>query len=85
MPYIVGGQEASISQFPWQVYVEANFEENGNHIVGACGGSILDSTHILTAAHCVDVEGTTTQHPAERLHRRGGRLDDLRHRRPRGR
>jgi secreted trypsin-like serine protease len=63
VPYIVGGQEASISQFPWQVYVEANFEEDGNHIVGACGGSILDSTHILTAAHCVDVEGTTTQRP----------------------
>ncbi len=31
--------------------------------MGACGGSILDSTHILTAAHCVDVEGTTTQRP----------------------
>ena len=64
VPYIVGGQEASISQFPWQVYLEANFEENGSHVVGACGGSILDSTHILTAAHCVDVEGTTVQHPA---------------------
>ena len=62
-PYIVGGQEASISQFPWQVYVESNFEENGNHMVGACGGSILDSTHILTAAHCVDEEGTTAQRP----------------------
>jgi len=64
VPFIVGGQEASISQFPWQVYVESNFEENGNHIVGACGGSILDSTHVLTAAHCVDVEGQTVQHPA---------------------
>jgi hypothetical protein len=62
-PFIIGGQEASISQFPWQVYLESNFEEKGNHIVGACGGSILDSTHILTAAHCVDVEGTTIQHP----------------------
>jgi hypothetical protein len=64
VPFIVGGQEASIAQFPWQVYVESNFEENGNHIVGACGGSILDATHVLTAAHCVDIEGTTVQHPA---------------------
>lgn len=63
VPFIVGGQEAPISQFPWQVYVESNFEENGNHIVGACGGSILDSTHILTAAHCADVEGSTVQRP----------------------
>ncbi len=62
-PFIVGGQEASISQFPWQVYLESNFEEKGSHIVGACGGSILDSRHILTAAHCVDVEGTTNQRP----------------------
>jgi Trypsin len=64
VPFIVGGQEASISQFPWQVYVEAKFEENGKSIVGACGGSILDPTHVLTAAHCVDAEGTTVQRPA---------------------
>jgi hypothetical protein len=64
VPYIVGGQEASIAQFPWQVYLEGNFEEHGVHVVAACGGSILDSTHILTAAHCVDAEGTTSQHPA---------------------
>ena len=64
VPYIIGGQEAPISQFPWQVYLEANFQEGGNDIVGACGGSILDPIHILTAAHCVDVEGTTTQRPA---------------------
>lgn len=64
-PYIIGGQEASISQFPWQVYVEGGpFKEGGKTFSTSCGGSILDSTHILTAAHCVDVEGTTAQHPA---------------------
>src|ERR1019366_4300749 len=62
-PFIIGGQEAAISQFPWQVYVLSEFEENGQLMGGACGGSILDSMHILTAAHCVDVEGTTTQRP----------------------
>ncbi len=65
VPYIIGGQEASISQFPWQVYVEGGpFKEEGKTFATSCGGSILDSTHILTAAHCVDIEGTTIQHPA---------------------
>ncbi len=65
VPYIINGQEASISQFPWQVYVEGGpFKEGGKTFITSCGGSILDSTHILTAAHCVDVEGTTVEHPA---------------------
>jgi secreted trypsin-like serine protease len=66
VPYIINGQESSISQFPWQVYVEGGpFKEGGKTFSTACGGSILDSTHILTAAHCVDVEGTTTKRSAE--------------------
>src|ERR1039458_4326678 len=62
VPYIVGGQEASISQFPWQVYVVRYDKTEGTG--AACGGSILDATHILTAAHCVDHEGNTTTYPA---------------------
>jgi hypothetical protein len=65
VPYIINGQEASISQFPWQVYVEGGpFKADGKTFAISCGGSILDSTHILTAAHCVDVEGTTIEHSA---------------------
>jgi hypothetical protein len=67
VPYIVGGQEASISQFPWQVLVLLVAEEGRTTTVGTCGGSILDATHILTAAHCVDREGTTTNYPAADL------------------
>jgi hypothetical protein len=37
---IVGGQEAP-SPIPWQVYKGAG-----------CGGTILDSSTILSAAHC---------------------------------
>jgi hypothetical protein len=60
VPFIVGGQEASISQFPWQVFVLLKAEGTG----AACGGSILNATTILTAAHCVDHEGTTITYPA---------------------
>ena len=38
-PRIVGGKPAP-SMIPWQVWI------------GGCGGTILDSCTILTAAHC---------------------------------
>ncbi|KMQ92954.1 chymotrypsin-1 [Lasius niger] len=44
---IVGGDIAAIGQFKYQV----SLQSYGEHI---CGGSIISSTHILTAAHCVD-------------------------------
>ena len=42
---IVGGEDAQ-SMIPWQVWFS-----------GGCGGTILDSCTILTAAHC---DGITT-------------------------
>ncbi|XP_032671252.1 chymotrypsin-1-like [Odontomachus brunneus] len=43
---IVGGNMAYPGQFKHQVSIQ----EDGYHI---CGGSIISSTHILTAAHCI--------------------------------
>jgi len=41
---ITGGSNAAISDFPWQVFLEAeNF---------TCGGSIISNQWIITAAHC---------------------------------
>jgi trypsin len=45
-PAIVGGQQADIEQFPFTASVRIYDQ----HI---CGGSILSSTTVLTAAHCV--------------------------------
>ncbi|XP_012510847.1 PREDICTED: transmembrane protease serine 4 isoform X2 [Propithecus coquereli] len=42
---VVGGAEASVDSWPWQVSIQYN----KHHI---CGGSILDAHWILTAAHC---------------------------------
>nr|XP_034193628.1 trypsin beta-like [Osmia lignaria] len=42
---IVGGQTASISEAPYQV----SLQMNGRHF---CGGSIIASSWVITAAHC---------------------------------
>jgi hypothetical protein len=62
VPQIISGKESSISEFPWQVFVLA---EEGEGATGSCGGSILNATTILTAAHCVDHEETATPYPVE--------------------
>jgi secreted trypsin-like serine protease len=41
---IVGGQEAAVGEWPWQILLGPNF---------TCGGSILSSRWVVTAAHCV--------------------------------
>ncbi|KAJ8976732.1 hypothetical protein NQ317_004283 [Molorchus minor] len=44
---IVGGRNASISDYPYQV----SLQFYGYHF---CGGSIISSTWVLTAAHCTE-------------------------------
>jgi hypothetical protein len=58
---IVGGSLISITQAPWQVGVFAFIPEVGALL---CGGSILDSTHILTAGHCTYNPETNAPLPA---------------------
>lgn len=43
---IVGGREAHEGQFPHQISLRFKGSHN-------CGGSIISSKYILTAAHCV--------------------------------
>ena len=77
VPYIIGGRQTSIEQVPWQVYIEGGPDEAaGKTFTTFCGGSILDSTHILTAAHCTDAEGTTNGYPAEIFKVLAGDSDD---------
>ncbi|MDW6020070.1 serine protease [Vibrio plantisponsor] len=53
--YIVNGTNASITTFPSYVALFVDLiDYNNTYYEGSyCGGTILNSTHILTAAHCV--------------------------------
>jgi secreted trypsin-like serine protease len=49
---IVGGADASIANFPFQVALYDT--QAGSPAAGFfCGGVIIDATHVVTAAHCV--------------------------------
>jgi secreted trypsin-like serine protease len=54
-PKIVGGSTTTISQYPWQAaLVFSPAEEPGNaHDRQFCGGSLVTSRIVITAAHCV--------------------------------
>ncbi len=50
---IVGGSSTSIARFPFQVALYN--PHAGSPSVGFfCGGVIVDATHVVTAAHCID-------------------------------
>lgn len=54
-PYIVNGSYASVSDFPSMASLFIDrIDYDGVYSTGAyCGATILDPTHILTAAHCI--------------------------------
>ncbi|OUV54713.1 MAG: hypothetical protein CBC73_04045 [Flavobacteriales bacterium TMED113] len=52
---IVGGDDANISDYPWQTAV--GYQSNAGSFFSAyCGGSVINEYWVLTAAHCVQGE-----------------------------
>jgi hypothetical protein len=49
---IVSGVQASISEIPWQVAIFAEYESGGKEVSSLCGGTLIDLSHVMTAAHC---------------------------------
>jgi secreted trypsin-like serine protease len=52
-PRIVGGGPIPITAAPWQALVHHTETIRGQLTGFLCGGSIIDATHVVTAAHCV--------------------------------
>jgi len=50
---IVGGQEATPHQFPWQISLKYRDLAFGLYY-HTCGATIVDEWHIVCAAHCID-------------------------------
>ncbi|KAL6740332.1 hypothetical protein Aduo_013698 [Ancylostoma duodenale] len=54
---VVGGFETAAGAFPWTAAVKA--KATGAH---HCGASVLDRTHLITAAHCFEEDRRSTSY-----------------------
>ncbi|XP_075881118.1 elastase-1-like [Nelusetta ayraudi] len=53
---VVGGEVASPNSWPWQVSLQYR---SGSSYYHTCGGSLIKTGWVMTAAHCVDRSGYT--------------------------
>jgi len=47
---IIGGQEAEVMEYPWITFIQSHFAKGPTE---NCGGSLIASEWVLTAAHCL--------------------------------
>ena len=54
MPHIIGGEEAAVGAWPWMASLQ--FSKDGV-FQPECGGALIHSEWVLTAAHCFEPRG----------------------------
>jgi hypothetical protein len=56
-PFIVGGNDARIEDFPYQVQLV--YLSSDHTKASKCGGSVIHASWVLTAAHCIQLSGSS--------------------------
>ncbi|KAK0420532.1 hypothetical protein QR680_014743 [Steinernema hermaphroditum] len=54
--FVFGGNQARVGQFPMQVYINYKGAKDGQNY--HCGGTLISTKHVLTAAHCTTNMGS---------------------------
>jgi len=65
--FIIGGTNANMGEFPWQLSQQRLSGTNWGH---SCGASLLSNNRALSAAHCVDGAAATTVRVIAGVHAR---------------
>ena len=58
---IVGGEETEVSEYPWQAGLVDKDTSSEWYSRVWCGGSLLNSKWVLTAAHCIYLSNATAK------------------------
>jgi len=76
---IFGGSHAVPNSWPWQVLYEERKPCGVNMMcLGVCGGTLIDSRHVLTASHCIGTTDPTAITITAGLHNKNNDESDTR-------